>query len=112
VINLVRLDYIGAGDGRPKERGGRPCGALTDLPPGGQTDNRELPLSDSLSASTAGPRETDAAFENLRDRLRSLDTSEAMRRKSRACVDSGERVIRRLEEIVKDPTSVVLEFEG
>jgi hypothetical protein len=60
---------------------------------------------------TTAPKETDAAFNNLRDRLRSLDTSEAMRRESRTCVDSGERVIRRLEEIVMDPTSVVLEFE-
>ena len=60
---------------------------------------------------TTGQKETDAAFDNLRDRLRSLDTSGPMRRESRACMDSGERVIRRLEEIVMDPTSVVLEFE-
>jgi len=60
---------------------------------------------------TTGSKEIDAAFNNLRDRLRSLDTSETMRRESRACMDSGERVIRRLEEVVMDPTSVVLEFE-
>jgi len=58
----------------------------------------------------AGPKETTAAFDALRDRLQSLDSAKAMRRESQACAAAGKLVIARLEEIVRDPTSVVLEF--
>ncbi len=60
---------------------------------------------------SAGPNETVATFEALRDRLRSRETAEAMRRESHACAAAGKLVIARLEEIVQDPTSVVLEFD-
>ena len=56
--------------------------------------------------------DADAAFDRLVARLKSLETAEAMRRESRNCVAAGKLVIQRLEEIVRDPTSVVLEFEN
>ena len=58
------------------------------------------------------PNEADAAFDRLLARLRSLESAEALRRGSRTCLASGQRVIQRLEAIVRDPTSLVLDFES
>lgn len=56
------------------------------------------------------PAGADAAFDRLVQRLRSRKTADTLRRVSRDCAASGQRAIQRLEEIVRDPTSVVLEF--
>jgi hypothetical protein len=64
-----------------------------------------------VRARSADSKETVAAFEALRDHLFSRDTAKAMRRESQACAAAGKLVIARLEEIVRDPTAVVLEFE-
>ena len=58
------------------------------------------------------PSESDSALDKLVARLRALDSAETMRQASRASVAAGELAIKRLEEIVRDPTSVVLEFES
>ena len=58
------------------------------------------------------PSESDSALDRLVARLRALDSAEAMRRASQTSVAAGELAIKRLEEIVRDPTSVVLEFES
>ena len=58
------------------------------------------------------PDNAESALDKLVARLRSLDSAEAMRQASRTSVAAGELAIKRLEQIVPDPTSVVLEFES
>ena len=58
------------------------------------------------------PDDAESALDKLVARLRSLDSAEAMRHTSRTSVAAGELAIKRLEQIVRDPTSVVLEFES
>jgi len=58
------------------------------------------------------PDNAESALDKLVARLRSLDSAEAMRQGSRTSVAAGELAIKRLEQIVRDPTSVVLEFES
>jgi len=55
--------------------------------------------------------DADAALAGVRGLLRVRPLAETMRQASRVCVEAGERVIERLEGILRDPTSVVLEFD-
>jgi hypothetical protein len=56
--------------------------------------------------------DVDVALDRIMNQLRSLDAAEAMRAESLQCMAAGQLVIQRLEEILQDPTSVVLEFSN